>query len=187
MKSLYESILDDEEVLIKNVKGLNGDPFTIMKTLFNSGLKPAEIDKLLQEREIIFMDWIKRNFPAFNKIPLKLKLYSERDWDDRTKCESIRMTAIADVSVSNRNRIVDNELLGIIYRESKLSVSIRVSRLDLKFAESGRKCRIGTRILKKIDFDELDINKETVMKKYGLKYDIYYDGSESNNILVKKM
>jgi hypothetical protein len=183
MKSLYESILDDEDVLIKELNGSIRDPFTIMKTLFNSGLKPSEINDLLQERKMIFEDWVKKNFPVFDKINLKFYLYSSRGWQDLNKCDDIRFEVYADVP--NSNRKVDNKLLSIVYygHNKKMNLILHVRESLLRFPKSST---IATRILKKINFEELTHNKENVLKKYGFKYNTDF-GVEDKNTLTKIM
>lgn len=183
MKSLYESILDDEDVLIKELKDSIKDPFTIMKTLFNSGLKPSEINDLLEERKMIFENWVKKNFPVFDKINLKFYLYSSRGWQDLDKCDDIRFEVYADVP--NSNRRVDNKLLSVVYygRNKKMNLILHVRESSFR---SPKLSTIATRILKKINLEELTHNKENVLKKYGFKYNTDF-GDEDKNTLTKIM
>lgn len=47
MKTLYESILDDEEVLVQGVKNTINDPFTIIIAAIDSGVDKDELAKFI--------------------------------------------------------------------------------------------------------------------------------------------
>ena len=149
---INESILDNEDIIIKELQRSIGDPFTIMKTLFDSGLKPSEVDKLLQERKSIFEDWVEKNYPVFNNINLKFYLYSSRGWQDLDKCDDIRFEVYADVP--NSNRRVDNKLLSVVYygHQKKMNLILHARESLIRFPKLST---IATLILKKINFEDV--------------------------------
>ena len=74
MKTLYESILDDEDVLVKDTKEYSNNPFLIIRALFNEyGLNEIKhkmdyIDKILKPIKDQFMKYtkIKKNGLRFD-------------------------------------------------------------------------------------------------------------------------
>jgi hypothetical protein len=74
MKSLYESILDDEDVLIGDVKSSINDIFTYILFSKNSGISWGKFMDKLNE----YVDEIISYFPSLKKSKYKFEFNSER-------------------------------------------------------------------------------------------------------------
>lgn len=178
---ILEAMINDKNDVIQKLNKHSKEPFEMLKYLFDSKLKPIEIYKLLSEYESIFIDWVKKNFTAFKKIPLKLECEDLDLYDGIEECDEICINVVADTSNSRSHY---NDLLTIRYSGfmEEMAVVVKPDRNYLKYPKSSI---IDVKLLKKIDFDELDANKENVMKKYGMEYDDSVD--PTYNTFVKSM
>lgn len=112
MRTLYESILDDEEVLVQGVKDIINDPFTTMV---------AAVDSNMTEREFKFAEFIKRGI--FDKF-IKEELYLNREdfyWSINTFNDSI-------VSIALCHNDIDIDPLVIRYRRKTRIIQIEIHK-----------------------------------------------------------
>ena len=75
MKSLYESILDDEDILINDVKKSANDIFTYIQV---SKLHNIPYMKFMDELNDKYIDSVIDNFPSLKKSGYKFEFNSER-------------------------------------------------------------------------------------------------------------
>ena len=88
MKTLYESILDDEDVLISRLNDEHKNLITNMMASFDSKMSSYDFYKILEKNKCI--DWIYENFPSLKQFKLHLDVNNKygNDYDkhgfDRT-------------------------------------------------------------------------------------------------------
>ena len=149
MKSLYESILDDEDVLVNNVrKDINNPFFHIAMLIAN------KIDYRLLEKEL--MKWL-------NKIEMPFDGY----WEV-TK-NFIRFT-LDDSNSKKELRVIDKEVLFIsnadtTYKAYKISGDVKLAIMIIP-ADS----RFLSEILKSLKIKDYDKKMDELVKKYNLNY-----------------
>jgi hypothetical protein len=101
MKTLYESILDDEEVLVKDIKNTINDPFATIVAAIDSGMNENELAKFIASG--IFDKFVD------NELYLNSKDF---DWEVMTFNDSI-------VSISLCKN--DSDILPIVVRYRRKS------------------------------------------------------------------
>jgi hypothetical protein len=108
MKALYESILDDEEILISDVKNTINDPFATIVAAIDSGMNENELAKFIASG--IFDKFID------NELYLNSK---DLDWEVMTfndsivsisLCHSNSKTLVVVIRYRKKSRILDLEI-----------------------------------------------------------------------------
>ena len=148
MKSLYESILDDEDILVNNVKKDMNNPFFHIAMLITN-----KIDYRPLENEL--MKWL-------NKIEMPFDGY----WEV-TK-NSIKFI-LYDSSKKELHKI-DREILFIsnvdtTYKAYKISGDVKLAIMIIS-ANS----RFLSKILKSLKIKDYDKKMDELVKKYNLNY-----------------
>ena len=92
MKTLYESILDDEDVLISNIENSISDPFTAIVAAFNSGISKSDFENIIQGK--IFDKFVEKelylnpkdffwNVLSFTDYMISMSLYNKETGEYR--------------------------------------------------------------------------------------------------------
>ena len=129
MKTLYESILDDEDVLVKDTKEYSNNPFLIMQALFNEyslnevKRKMDYIDKTLKPIKDQFMKYtkIKKNGLGFDidnfytsNNSYSLKFYTFHDGERMTLFTFVYTPQSKDEIFCFKNPIADDSGYSIV-------------------------------------------------------------------------
>ena len=163
MKSLYESILDDEDVLISNVKKTINDPFEIMYNLYsNKDITTEYIIHNLENVSECILKWVRDNFPSLSKLKLSVipdykEIYSNYCRlfiVDKPNSNNIK---IDHKKIANRTVLVLYykpmiKYMGLLARPLVISSKIKTHKLTSD----------------KIDYDELRNDLHNIVLKYNL-------------------
>jgi hypothetical protein len=136
MKTLYESILDDEDVLIQSTRDSINDPFKIFADIVKSDMSKDEFEKSV---DIMFKDFI-TNTLNIDDNNLKWEVYS---FTSRIKSVYLRDPESDDYLLALRYLFYDKALeVSIAKKNSEISEFYGIerksySKIYKKFRDSG--------------------------------------------------
>lgn len=169
MKTLYESILDDEDILIDNVKRSADDLFEIIYNLYsNKDITSEYIIHNLENMSEYILKWVRENFPSLSKLKLSVIPDYKTIGNNINFCRLF----VVDKPKSNNIKIdykkIANRTVLILYYKPKIKhIGLVAHPLDWsskihKFTDD------------KIDYDEIRNDLHNIVLKYDLTPDKDY-------------
>jgi hypothetical protein len=158
---IYESILDDEDILIDDVKRSAKDPFGIMYDLYsNKDITSEYIIHNLENMSEYILKWVRGNFPSLSK--LKLSVIPDYKETDNNFCKLY----VVDKPNSNNAKIdfkkIANRTVLILYYKPKIK-QVGLIAYPLNFSSKIHKFTND-----KIDYDEIRNDLHNIVLKYNL-------------------
>ena len=179
MKTLYESILDDEGVLIDDVKKSVNDPFEIIYNLYsNKDITSEYIIYNLENMSEYILKWTRENFPSLSK--LKLSVIPDYKTTDNNFCRLF----VVDKPNSNNikidyKKIANRTVLILYYKPMIKYIGLAAHPLDFS-------SKIHKFTNDKIDYAELRNDLHNIVLKYNLTPEKDYWDRDKIYSLYKK-
>lgn len=160
---IYESILDDEDVLIDDVKKSANDIFTYIQA---SKLHDIPYMKFMDELNDKYIDSVIDNFPSLKKSGFNFEFNSER----KTYNNGKRIIWLEAKNYATNKRYVNNIIFYIILRDD--------NKMSLNF---NRQWDFGTKLRNRVDQKSYDKDINEFSKKNNFTQINLYDSFKQMN------